>query len=96
MDSACGMYERDVYSLLIGKLEDKKLPGRPRYGWQGDINVVLKEIVFCRALIGFIRLRIGTGSEFLCVCGIEPSVFTNCGEFIFSRALLRAVSYQQH
>jgi hypothetical protein len=59
------MYERDVYSLLLGKLEDKKLPGRPRCGWQGDINVVL--VVVCRALIAFIWVRIGTGGRFLCL-----------------------------
>jgi hypothetical protein len=66
-DSACSMYERDVYSLLLRKLEDKKLPGRPRCGRQGDINVVLKEIVFCRTITGFIWLRKGTSGGFLCM-----------------------------
>jgi hypothetical protein len=67
MDSACDMYERDVYSLLLGKLEDNKMPGRPKCRWQGDINVILKEIVVCRALVGFIWLRIGKGGGFLCM-----------------------------
>jgi hypothetical protein len=33
--------KRNVYSLLVGKTEGKRPPGRPRRGWVDNINMDL-------------------------------------------------------
>jgi hypothetical protein len=35
---------RNVYKILIGKLERKKSLGRPRRRWEGNLRMGLKEI----------------------------------------------------
>ena len=35
---------RGVYRFLVGKLEEKRLLGRPRCRWEGSINMDVKEV----------------------------------------------------
>jgi hypothetical protein len=35
---------RNVYKLLVGKLEGKRPRGRPGHRWENDIRTILKEI----------------------------------------------------
>jgi hypothetical protein len=37
---------KNVYSLLIGKLEGKRPLGRPRSRWEDNIRMDLREIVW--------------------------------------------------
>jgi len=40
-----GMEEmRNIYNILIGKLEGKRPPGRPMRRWEGNIRMDLREI----------------------------------------------------
>jgi hypothetical protein len=36
--------ERKVYKILVGKLEGKRPPGRPRRRWEDGIRMDLREI----------------------------------------------------
>jgi hypothetical protein len=36
--------EREVYKVLVGKLKGKRPLGRPRYIWEGEIRMDLREI----------------------------------------------------
>jgi hypothetical protein len=38
--------ERKLYRVLVGKLERKRLLGRPRDRWEDGIIMVLREIVW--------------------------------------------------
>jgi hypothetical protein len=58
--------EREVYNVLVGKIEGKRTLGRPRCRWEDRIRTNLREIGW-RVWIRFDRLRIGTGGELLCV-----------------------------
>jgi hypothetical protein len=35
---------RDVYRVLVGRPEGKRLLGRSRHGWEDNIKLVLREI----------------------------------------------------
>jgi len=35
---------RGVYSVLVGKLEEKRTLGRPRRRWEGNIKMGLQEV----------------------------------------------------
>jgi hypothetical protein len=35
---------KDLYGLLVGKPEGKRLLGRPRRGWEDNIKMDLKEV----------------------------------------------------
>jgi hypothetical protein len=35
---------RDVHVVLVGRPEDKKPLGRPRYRWEGNINLDLRDM----------------------------------------------------
>jgi hypothetical protein len=35
---------RNVYGVLVGKLEGKRPPGRSRHRWEGGIKMVLRGI----------------------------------------------------
>jgi hypothetical protein len=37
--------KRNIYRLLVGKPEGKRLLGRPRYKWVGNIKMDLGEIM---------------------------------------------------
>jgi hypothetical protein len=55
--------KRNVYRILVGKLEGKRPLGRPRRGWEDNIKMDLREdgVVWT----GLIRLRIGTSGKLL-------------------------------
>jgi hypothetical protein len=36
---------RNAYNILIGKPEGRRLLGRPRHRWEGNIRMDLKQIV---------------------------------------------------
>jgi len=40
---------RGVYSVLVGKPEGKRTPGRPRSRWEDNIKMDLQEVV-CRGI----------------------------------------------
>jgi hypothetical protein len=46
MGWACSAYgeRRGVYSVLVGKPEIKRPLGRPRRGWENNINTDLQEV----------------------------------------------------
>jgi hypothetical protein len=63
--------KRNVYRLLVGKLEGKIPLGRPRRRWVYNIKMDLLKI--CRVVwTGLVWLRIGTSGE-LCECSNEIS-----------------------
>jgi hypothetical protein len=35
---------RDVYSVLVGKSEGKRLPGRPRHRWEDNVKIDLHAV----------------------------------------------------
>jgi hypothetical protein len=39
--------KRNAYRILMGKLERKRLLGRPRYRWEDNIRMDLREIGWC-------------------------------------------------
>ena len=41
---ACMVERRDVYRVLVGKLEGKRPLGRPRYRWENKIKMYLQEV----------------------------------------------------
>jgi hypothetical protein len=61
--------EIGVYKVLVGKPEGKRLLGRPRRRWKGNIKIDIHEVAY-GGWTGSIWLRIGTGT---CECGNEPS-----------------------
>jgi len=60
----CGRQETCIQSL-VGKPEGKRPLGRPSCTWEGNITIDLQEIDW-GFWSGLIRLRAGTGGEFLC------------------------------
>jgi hypothetical protein len=48
------IYGRNVYKILVGKPEGRKLLRRPRRRWEGSIKMDLKEIGW--EVMGWIRL----------------------------------------
>jgi hypothetical protein len=61
-----------LYKILVGKPEEKRLLGRPRFRWKDGIRMNLREIGSDPILppkpwswIGFDWLRIGTGGGLL-------------------------------
>jgi hypothetical protein len=57
--------ERNLYKVLVGKPEGKRLLGRQRYRWENGIGMDLREIGWGRVWIGFDWLRVGTGGGLL-------------------------------
>jgi len=55
---------RGVYKVLVGKPEGKRLLGRRRCRWEGNIKMNLREVGWW-AWTGLIWLRIETGSGHL-------------------------------
>jgi hypothetical protein len=55
---------RGAHRVLVGKPEEKRLIGRPRLKWEGNINMELQE-VGCGAWTALLCLRIGTGRGLL-------------------------------
>ena len=53
---------RGVHKFLVGKPEEKRPLGRPRYRWECHIEIVLQEVVVGT---GWSWLRIGTGDGLL-------------------------------
>jgi len=51
-------YVRSAYTILIGKLEGKRLLGRHRHRWENNVGMRVRET--CRTLSGFVWLWIGT------------------------------------
>jgi hypothetical protein len=43
MGGECSMDGRDAYSILVGNREGKRQLGRPRYRWEDNIRMGLKE-----------------------------------------------------
>ena len=41
---SCMEETRNTYEVLVGKPEGRRTLARPRYRWQGDIRIDLKEI----------------------------------------------------
>jgi hypothetical protein len=56
--------KRNVYRLLVGKPEGKRLLGRPRRRWVDNIRMDLGEVGGVM-WTGLVWLRIGTGGELL-------------------------------
>jgi hypothetical protein len=49
---------RGVYRVLVGKLEEKRLLGRPRHRWEDNIRMDLQEVgCGCEDLIGLAQDR---------------------------------------
>jgi hypothetical protein len=48
MGRACSTHgeKRNAYRVLVGKSEGNRLLGRPRLGWEDNIKMDLKEIVW--------------------------------------------------
>jgi hypothetical protein len=71
---------RDVYRVLVEKLEGKRPLGRPRRRWEDNIKMNLQEVGYG----GW--LRIGTGGGHLvagtCEYSDEHSGDINCVEFL--------------
>jgi hypothetical protein len=46
MNRACSTLgeKRNAYRILVGKLEGKRPPGRPRHRWEYNIKIDLREI----------------------------------------------------
>jgi hypothetical protein len=61
--AACMGEVRSAYNILVGRPEGRPL-GRPRHRWEDNIKMDPGEIGL-GMWIGFIWLRIGTGSELL-------------------------------
>jgi hypothetical protein len=55
---------KNAYKIMVGKSKGKRPLKRPRCRWEDNIKMNIKEIGL-RAWIGFMWLRIGTGSGFL-------------------------------
>jgi hypothetical protein len=55
----------EAFSFLMGKAEGRRLLGRPRRRWKGNIKIDLNEVEWGRARTGSIWLRIGTGGGLL-------------------------------
>jgi hypothetical protein len=55
---------RNVYRVLVGKPEGKRLPGRPRSRWEDGIRMDLRKISW-EVWSVFTWLRIGTGGGLL-------------------------------
>jgi hypothetical protein len=55
---------RYVYNILIGKLQGKRLLGRPRRRWEHNIIIVVNGI-WMLMLNGFNSLRTGTSGGLL-------------------------------
>jgi hypothetical protein len=53
---------RGVYRVLVVKPEGKRPLGRPRHGWEDNIEIDLEEV---EVWTGLSWLRIGTGGEHL-------------------------------
>jgi hypothetical protein len=51
---------RNVYRVLVGNPEGKRLFGRPRRRWEDGIKMDLEEIGWGGVWSGFTWLRIGT------------------------------------
>jgi hypothetical protein len=51
---------RGVYRVLVGKIEGKRLFGRPRRRWEDNIKLYLQEVGY-GVWSGSSWLRIGTG-----------------------------------
>jgi hypothetical protein len=52
---------RGVYTILMGKSEGKRSPGRPKLRWENNNKMDLRE-VRCGGMDWIDRLRIGTGA----------------------------------
>jgi len=59
---ACMGLGRGVYRVLVVKPEGKRPLGRPRHGWEDNIEIDLEEV---EVWTGLSWLRIGTGGEHL-------------------------------
>jgi len=58
MHRTCGTYGgENAYRVLVGNTERKRLRGRPRRRWEGNIKITLK--VMGWEGVTWIRLRIG-------------------------------------
>ena len=47
MGGACGTYgaeKKGLYSVLVGKPEGKRLPGRSRRRWEDNSMIILQEL----------------------------------------------------
>jgi hypothetical protein len=51
--------QRKLYKFLVGKIEGKRPPGKPRRRWEEEITINLREIGW-EVWSGFSWLRIGT------------------------------------
>jgi hypothetical protein len=56
--------KRDVYRVLVGKLEGKRPLRRPRRRWEDNIKVDLQDVI-CGVWTVLSWLRIGTGGRHL-------------------------------
>jgi hypothetical protein len=56
--------KRNAYRILVGKPEDKRPLGRPRYMWVDNIKMVLREVGWV-VWTGLIWLRIETNEGLL-------------------------------
>jgi len=72
--------EREVYRVLVGKLEGKRPLGRPRRRWVDNIRMDLQE-VGC-GYKDSIGLAQGRQVADACECGNEPLGSVKCGEFL--------------
>jgi hypothetical protein len=69
--------KRNAYRLLVGKPEGKRLPGRSRCRWVGNIRMELLEIGWGGVdWIGLAQDR--DKWERSCECGYEPLGFIKC------------------
>jgi hypothetical protein len=51
---------RNAYNILVGKPEEKRILGRPRYRWNDNIRIDFREIV--REIVGRIHLAQDRGN----------------------------------
>jgi hypothetical protein len=78
---------RNVYKIVVGKLEGRRSHGRHRRRWEDDIKMYLREI----GGYGFYS----SGSEYgqvagFCARGNEPSVSIKSGECLHRLSILLA------
>ena len=72
--------KRDVYMVLLWKLEGKGPLGRPRRRWVDNIKMDLQE-VGC-GHVDWIGLAHDRQVAYACECGNEPSGSVKWGEFL--------------
>ena len=77
---ACMAEEREVYGVLLGKLEGRRPLGRPRRRWVYNIRMDLQEVGY--GYMAWIGLAQDRQVADACECGNELSGSVKCGELL--------------